>query len=702
MSRESWREALDKLTLWDLPIGVYVVDHDGTIVEHNEQVKEFFGRELVGTRVEKLYPRTKRSAIFSRLLERERPGSSLQKEIQEFNVDGKKLFAMEFARTLRHDETGQPLALLCCLVDYTSEHRYRRLFDRLPAGFYRLDARGRLVDANARLAEMYGFQSIEEALGRKDDNNFLDPQRARDLRHEIQARGEVIDFRAELVKQNGDTFWASIFASAVKARGRYSGREGAIFDVTREEQYAELIEEMPLGLYRVRRRSDEELIEHCNRPFAEMVGAEKPSDLTGKPIGEFHRNLEQYAELLKDVALEGQANRTLPLAGNRWADVHTRAITKMNGEPTGVRVGGAVDVTERHEQIGELREDIGKVLHTYSSTLISLEHAITPVAQLLGRDPFTGRVVLGNTEPLLPELEPVREELVRQLKRLVAERHNPERAGAFSASDWEDLQRQLSKLYRERVESLHPEARYAALRQVALQIVEVLARAEPGHFSRQAFKASELSARELARLTSLLALHLAQATITEMSYQVRALREFVTSQHRFPDLLTDIGVDDWVSQAVGEHAEYARSRGVTLRPSSTSEALVVRGSRRDLVRCLGNIVHNAIKYSWFKTEPRVRIDAHREAGSVVLKVQNDGVPIHPEELKLVFSIGFRGRFAPERRRSGTGIGLADSFRVARSHGGTLTVESLPPPGSRLDNFHQPFVTTFTLTLPATL
>lgn len=700
MSQEPWREALEKVTLWDLPIGVYVVDHNRVIVEHNERVERIFGQPVRGTNIGELYPQIDQARLFAALDQAESRGEPLERQVLPLQIDGKTLFVLDFAKTLHRGTEGRPPALLCCITDFTEESRFRRLFERLPTGVYQLDADDHLVYANQRLADIYGFPNVEAVLGRKADDIFVEPERAHELRREIEAKGEVVDFRAELVKPSGETFWASIFATAIRVNGQYAGREGAVIDVTREEQYAELIEEMPIGLYRVRKRDGHETIEHCNRPFAQMAGAEKPEEIIGQPIRAFHRNPELYARLRQELDERGEATATLPIATGRWVDVRTRDIRRRDGTRTGARVGGALDVTDRHEEIGELREDVGKTLHTYSAALISVGHAIRPVLRSLGEDPFVDRTVIpGWTESLLVDFEPVREDLVRQLKRLLIESRDSVRGAALTRPDWNRLESQLAKLYKERLDQLHAEARYPALRQVALEIADILARAEPGHVSREALKAVEQHARELARLGSLLALHVAQATITEMSYQVRSLREFVTRSSSPSEVRTRFAVGDWIRQVVGEHAEFAQSRGVSILQVPVDDSMSVSGSKRDLVRCLGNLLHNAIKYSWFKTEPKVRLEALRGPTVVKITVQNDGIPIHPDEQNLVFRIGFRGRFAPDRRRTGTGIGLADSHREAKAHGGDLTVKSEPAPGSRANDFSQPFITQFTLILP---
>jgi two-component system NtrC family sensor kinase len=72
-------------------------------------------------------------------------------------------------------------------------------------------------------------------------------------------------------------------------------------------------------------------------------------------------------------------------------------------------------------------------------------------------------------------------------------------------------------------------------------------------------------------------------------------------------------------------------------------------------------------------------------GAVVLTVADAGIGIHPEHLPRIFD----PFFTTKAEGKGTGLGLAVSSNIARSHGGRLSVESRPGAG-----------TTVTLTLPA--
>lgn len=99
-------------------------------------------------------------------------------------------------------------------------------------------------------------------------------------------------------------------------------------------------------------------------------------------------------------------------------------------------------------------------------------------------------------------------------------------------------------------------------------------------------------------------------------------------------------------------------------------------------RIVGNLLENALHHAGPVHEIAVRLrpadpdDAAGGPGATArawcLEVFNDGDPIPPEDLAMVFERGFRGRSS-----KGTGLGLAIVRMLAEAHGGRAEVESDP-------------------------
>jgi signal transduction histidine kinase len=107
--------------------------------------------------------------------------------------------------------------------------------------------------------------------------------------------------------------------------------------------------------------------------------------------------------------------------------------------------------------------------------------------------------------------------------------------------------------------------------------------------------------------------------------------------------------------------------------------LAVRVHPPLLAQLVDNLLENACNYSAPGTPIRVR--AWREAGSIVLGVEDRGVGLAAEERARVFEPFFRGEQERRDGHAGVGLGLAVAHRIAAGLGGTLEVRSEPGVGS---------------------
>jgi two-component system phosphate regulon sensor histidine kinase PhoR len=105
-----------------------------------------------------------------------------------------------------------------------------------------------------------------------------------------------------------------------------------------------------------------------------------------------------------------------------------------------------------------------------------------------------------------------------------------------------------------------------------------------------------------------------------------------------------------------------------------------------LEQAVMNLIDNAVKYS--PPGSRVRVEASRHEGEVVIAVRDEGCGIAPEHLSRIFERFYVVDKSRSRKLGGTGLGLAIVKHIAQAHGGRVTVESAPGRGS-----------TFTLHLP---
>ncbi|HEY3383138.1 MAG TPA: HAMP domain-containing sensor histidine kinase [Vicinamibacterales bacterium] len=124
--------------------------------------------------------------------------------------------------------------------------------------------------------------------------------------------------------------------------------------------------------------------------------------------------------------------------------------------------------------------------------------------------------------------------------------------------------------------------------------------------------------------------------------------------------------------------------GFELHVDLANDLPPVRADRTACALLLDNLVDNAIRYS--KEDKWLAIGARPVGQAVVVEVSDHGMGIPPDEITQVTRRFVRGRGAGP---GGSGLGLAIANRIARDHGGTLTITSEAGSG-----------TTVSLTLPA--
>ncbi len=482
--------------------------------------------------------------------------------------------------------------------------------------------------------------------------------------------------------------------------------------------------QLPIGVYVI---AEDGCLLACNRSAREIFRLPLEGPIVGS-IHDLHVDLDGHADLVK-AALEAEAGG----AGFERSVVHFRiagndvfvedCLRPLRSEGDGSLIGFVgcmVDITDEHdagersyalqEKVEELTLDIGRILHANTSTLLMVNQTLAAAAGALAPSDMSESDLDGYaTHQIDEQIERVAHALAQALERLLQSGDPDRRCEALEPAQWRQLQDQIGLLLEYRLRIPIEELRNPTLRTSAAAIVALCRVVQPRRVPREPLRDVLRLAQQLQRVVCFADVLTTRATVIQMDFTLRALRDFITAEMRPREHRERLGVVSLMQNALSQLAEFARSSHVEIHWRDRPRNLFVFGCERDISRALANLLHNAIKYSWRRDRgnpPWVSIRTEERDSMVCFDFESWGVPITHDEVDrgLIYQMGYRGKWSTDRGRLGTGIGLTDTQRVALAHGGELIVESQPAhlTGLRVDDdayYRNPFLTKVTLKLP---
>ncbi len=149
--------------------------------------------------------------------------------------------------------------------------------------------------------------------------------------------------------------------------------------------------------------------------------------------------------------------------------------------------------------------------------------------------------------------------------------------------------------------------------------------------------------------------------------------------------LMPISVSELCNSCLSLVREAAFTKGLQLAMEIDPEADFCVADERRVKQMLLNLLSNAIK---FTLSGKVELIVRKIPGAIAFTVTDTGIGIAPEHLPLLFQPFCQMDSDLNRRYEGTGLGLVLTRKLARLHGGDVTVRSVLGKGSQ-----------FTLLLP---
>jgi signal transduction histidine kinase len=138
-----------------------------------------------------------------------------------------------------------------------------------------------------------------------------------------------------------------------------------------------------------------------------------------------------------------------------------------------------------------------------------------------------------------------------------------------------------------------------------------------------------------------------------------------------------------IGRVAADTAAAARLRGGNVHTEIDATLEPILADPQRLRQALDNLVSNAVAHS--PPDERVVVTVRSGDRDVLIAVANTGEGIPANEQARIFEPGVR----LTTDRPGSGLGLAVARSIAKAHGGTLMVDSVPGEGA-----------TFTLSLPS--
>ncbi|MEA4913656.1 MAG: PAS domain S-box protein [Christensenella sp.] len=127
----------------------------------------------------------------------------------------------------------------------------RRILDNLQDGFFQVDMNGNFLLVNPRMAQIFGYDTVDDMLRVKIQSMYTDPEERAKLLIKLEAAGYLKSQACQAKRKDGSLIWISMNAQYLRNEsGDIIGTEGLIRDISErrkleqelQRQHATLIE----------------------------------------------------------------------------------------------------------------------------------------------------------------------------------------------------------------------------------------------------------------------------------------------------------------------------------------------------------------------------------------------------------------------------------------------------------------------------
>mgnify|MGYP001235073852 CR=1 FL=1 len=136
--------------------------------------------------------------------------------------------------------------------------------------------------------------------------------------------------------------------------------------------------------------------------------------------------------------------------------------------------------------------------------------------------------------------------------------------------------------------------------------------------------------------------------------------------------LVSVSLNNVIGAITEQFQPLAELKGIALHVDLDEQIELIADKER-LHQLFVILLDNAIKYT--PKPGRISLVCRRQFNQVLIKVEDNGCGIPPDDLPYVFDRFFRGNKARTREDGGTGLGLAIARWIIEKHGGKIRIES---------------------------
>jgi len=139
-----------------------------------------------------------------------------------------------------------------------------------------------------------------------------------------------------------------------------------------------------------------------------------------------------------------------------------------------------------------------------------------------------------------------------------------------------------------------------------------------------------------------------------------------------------LDLNELVRRTVEDHHSLFEGKGIAVETSFAAERLPISGDAARLAQVVGNLLHNAAKFTPAGGHVVVSTAIATSRARATLRVNDNGVGIEPAMLRRLFEPFMQAEATLDRSKGGLGLGLALVKGLVEMHGGDVCAHSDGP------------------------